>query len=276
MTDAGQVTAQDAEVMRYSEDGRELQRAAVAFAQERSPNAISFLLQCLLNEGFLGRLDTPESYQQTFNMLRLARVVRNLMDNRIPEVDRLLLSLTGSPLYRSNALRIQLLIRALAVIQPSPDVAIAYWRMYAEPGGVLVYDVVEALCDNRSDPAIALLEQVFANPAHDRFEKQSWMREIILPIRDDPRIVLMCEKLVRQVLEAQLKVDLLEVMFDYQPDDWYIECEPPVPQSRTDLQDAVRVSLTNAGNFGLQMPEVPAPLREKIQSVLDDFREETT
>jgi len=160
-------------------------------------------------------------------------------------------------------------------IQPAPDAAIAYWRMYAEPGGVLVYDVVEALCDNRSEPAIALLEQIFANRGHDRYEMQSWMREIILPIRDDLRLVLMCEKLICQVLDGPLKIDLLEVMFDYQPDSWYIECEPPVPPTRIALDAAVRASLTNTGRFGLEMPELPSALSERIRSVLESFGDDT-
>jgi hypothetical protein len=198
------------------------------------------------------------------------------MQNRIPMVDKLLVSLTRAPAYQSNALRIQLEIHALAAMTPSPQEALVYCDRYSQPGGVLTYHVIDALCTNKSPPAIVLLEQKFNNSEHDVYEKQSWMREIILPLRHDVPLVLASERLITQSLPEENKVDFIEALFDYKPDDWYMECAPPLPPDDAAITVTVRDALIRIGEYGMSRLTLADELRQKIQAKIDSLRDSTT
>lgn len=224
-------TPQDLETLDRSRDARAVKRAAVAFAASPAAEDHVTLSQRLVTKDFLERLDSPKSYEGTVGRLRLGRVMKTLMDNgRVaPSAHQTLVLLLGAPAFQSHVLRMQLSVRSLAVVRPSPPAAIQYWDRLSGPASPIAYDVIEALCVNQSVPAMQLLEAKIASPAHDRFEKQSWMREVILPRRNDEPLLACCGRLVTRTMPPDLRADLVEALFHYKPANWYIECEPPRP-----------------------------------------------
>lgn len=68
-----------------------------------------------------------------------------------------------------------------------------------------------------------LLEKKFADPAHAAEAKLDWMHRSILPHRNDLELLRACERLLTGPLPENLKLALVETLFDYKPDDWYPE-----------------------------------------------------
>lgn len=249
---------ENVEILKGSEDSRELKRTAVLFAASSAAEDHEMLGSFLSSADFLNRLDAAEAYQGTYVNLRLARVMKNLMDNRLTSVDKVLLQLISSSQFQSHVLRMQLEIRALSVIRPSPEEAIQYWDRLSTPESPLAYDVIAALCMNQSEPAMALLEKKFADSLHDIHEKKSWARELILPIRNDLPLLKASHHLVTEILPADLGPVLVEALFDYQPDEWYIECRPPEPPSRLLATNDARKIMKKIGEYSLEnLPLTP-------------------
>ncbi|MHB1011544.1 MAG: hypothetical protein ACYC37_01340, partial [Desulfobacteria bacterium] len=207
-------------VLATSRDRRELKNAAVLLASSDAPADLEVLGRFLASGEFLGRLDGPEEYQGSTSSLRLSRVMETLEENRTPSADAVLLGLIGAPSFQGHVLRMILLVRALAVVRPSPPEAVRYWVGKSAPGSPLAQDVVEALCVNQSEPALELLERIFADPGPASTLKVFWMRKLILPRRNDLPLLISCERMVTGSLPADLRPALVEALFDYQPSKW--------------------------------------------------------
>jgi hypothetical protein len=223
----------------------------------------------LTSAEFLGRLDTAADYQTTIARLRLARVMQALMDNRIPASDQLLLKLTKSDVFLAEVLRMQLLVRALAPIKPSPPQAITYWDSVSQPGSPLASDVVEALCINQSPPSMTLLEQKFTNPAEAADTKIAWTQQVILPRRNDEPLLACCERLLKAGQPAGAQVELVESLFDYQPKKWYRDCEPPQPPSRPLATPPAKEIMRRLADHALTNMTLPPELQAKVKVVLE-------
>jgi hypothetical protein len=256
-------------MLRDSEDGREIKKVAVAIASGDSEEDHRALGTWLGREEFLHRLDGLEDYHGTESRLRLARVIKILIDNRRPSTDAILLSLIDASEYQSHLLRMQLLIRALAEIRPAPTAAVAYWDRLSEPESPLAQSVVAAICINQTPPALELLEQKFRDPQHEDHLKLVWIRNEMLPVRDDVPILTTSERLAAQLLSEALRVGLVEMLFDYQPDEWYRACEPPKPPERALASQEAQDILTRIGNHALVQLPLGDHLESKVRAGLE-------
>jgi len=239
-------------ILSDSRDRRELKNAALLLAASRSPEDHRVLGKFLRTAGFLGRLDSPQEYAGTYRDLRLGRVVQTLADNRCPSADEVLLSLVDSGDFQGHILRIQLLLRALGAVRPSPPQVIAYWDRLSDPESPIVGDVIEALCINQSPPALDLLERKFADPAQDRDARILWMREFLLVRRNDEPLLLSCERMATKSLPADLRPSLVEVLFDYRREEWFRSEMSPKPPPRAEASPAARSVLERIGRYALE------------------------
>jgi hypothetical protein len=258
-------------VLEQSRDGREIKNAAIALAGSRSPQDHAVLQKYLSSEDFLRRLDSPEDYQGVYTDLRLGRVIDTLVENRIPSSDRLLVDLIRSRDFQAHVLRIQILLRALAAVRPAPPPVIAYWDRLSNPESPIQQDVIEALCANQSPAALDLLERKFADPAQKAERKIRWMRLFILVRRNDAPLLAGCERMITKSLPAELRPPLVEVLFDYRPQEWFMLETPPEPPPRSAASAESRRILVRIAKYALAhlklSPHSLSVLRETLRSL---------
>ncbi len=240
------------EILRSSRDPRELKKAAELLASSDAPRDHEVLGRYLSSAGFLGRLDTADDYRKTYAALRLTPVMETLAENRRPSADRLLLGLIASPDYQSERLRRLLLVRALSSVRPSPPEAVKYWEEKSRPGSPLASYVVESLCANQSEPALDLLARIFADPGHDADTKVFWMHDQIMPRRYDLPLLSWSERMLSGPMPKELKPALVESLFDYRPDSWFREDDPPKPPPRAGASEGSRKALERIGRYALK------------------------
>ena len=261
-------------VLATSRDRRELKNAALLLASSDSPGDLEVLGRYLASGEFLARLDGPEEYQGSTASLRLSRVMETLTENRTPSADAVLLGLIGAPEYQGHVLRMILLVNALAVVRPSPPEAVRYWDGKSAPGSPLAQDVVSALCVNRSEPALALLERIFADPGHAAGQKVFWMRSLILPRRNDVPLLSSCERMVTRSLPEDLRPALVEALFDYQPSKWYRGCEPPKPPPRAAASEPAKSIIRKIGEDALRTLSLTEGQKRSVRAGLIELGRE--
>jgi hypothetical protein len=155
-----------------------------------------------------------------------------LMDNEAPAARQTLLGLTTGQGFLSYDALVVLLIRALAVDRPASARTITYWQKYLHHESVYAGNVVDAIFENHSRPALELFERVMNDPAHEDEYKYVWLRDMLLRRRNDPDVLACCERIIiGGTVDAAWHEPILEAVFDYDPS-WYICCQHPRPPLR--------------------------------------------
>ena len=217
----------------------------------------------LVDAAFLARLDTATDYQQSYHQLRLSQVLQRLSANPRPEARAVLVRLTTNPTFGGHVLRLQLLIRALAHVRPAEPSFVDFWTRASVPNHPLAYDVVDALAFNQSEPALALLVSLLTDVGHTEDMRRAWLRQLILPRRNDAPLLLACEQVLARNPSPAIQVALAESLFDYRPE-WYVgdlPPTPPVPGSMTPPARRIRARLAEAC---LKIKGLDAPARAAI------------
>jgi hypothetical protein len=267
-----ELTASDQTILRASTDAAELMCTAIAFAASPSAEAHATLGRELVSADFLARLDADDAYAGVYADLRLNAVLSAMMVNRRASVDAALLGLLASDVFQSQVLRMQLTIRALAVIRPAPAPAVEYWARLLNPQSPLAYDVVEALTVNQTPPALTLLEERLVDPAFDSHQKLGWLRQIVLPRRNDEPLLGLCERVVMRSGMDDVRVGVVEALFDYRPEEWYIDSTAPQPPARADASPAARATLRRIGDYAIGRLSLSRPLRASVSAALAELR----
>src|SRR5947208_10335472 len=135
-----------------SQDPKELVDTASEFAVSDQPADQAVVLRHLNSRPWLLKLNTADEYATSpVKRLRVARVLRMLMDSPHAASKPTLVSLTQAKDYRSFEQLEDLLVRALAAVRPSPPEAIAYWDYHSQPTSENLHLVMEAIFANGSD-----------------------------------------------------------------------------------------------------------------------------
>lgn len=269
--DAAALSEADRASMDLPQPPDKLRDIAVALADGSSPADHDLLKRHLVAGGFLNRLDSPKDYQGTYPALRLSQVVKALSKNPNRSARRVLLCLIDSPDFQKEVLRVQLLIHALAPIKLPPTAVANYWDKHSQSGSSLSYDVVEALCINQSDAALGLLERKFADPRQDPDHKIAWMRQLILPRRNDDPLLLCCERLLTNSLPEKLRPALIEAVFEYKPE-WYRDEDPPQPPALAAASPQAARILSRLALDALKQPWLDSEQRDAVTNALRALR----
>ena len=255
----------DPKILANSKDSRLLSDALDELAQGQAPADQAALADFLSRQEALARLDGPP-HPGPSSQLRIARVLRLMMDNSAAHSS--LVSLTQSPEFNADVAREELLVQALAEVRPAPPQAVTYWDRRCHPDSTLQHYVAQALCDNGSPPAVALLEKKLADPALDPDDKILWMRKHILVHRQDVPLLQVCQSMLQKSLPDDLKPNLVEALFDYRPGEWYRTCAFPEPPSRLALTREARDLLLTIGQFALDKLQLSPDLRVKVEATM--------
>ena len=270
-SETNMTAARAADMLRSSRDGRDLKNAAIFLAKGRVPEDHKVLGRYLGKKEFLGRLDPPEAYDGRFQDLRLGRVVQTLADNRCASADEVLVGLIASRDFQGDVLRKQILLRALSSVRPSPPAVVAYWDRLSGPESAIAGDVIEALVENQSDPALELLERKFADPSHDRDNRILWMREFLLIRRNDLPLLLSCERMVTKSLPVDLRPALVEALFDYRPQEWFRVDDPPKPPPRGTASAESKKVLARVGRYALEKVRLTPAQSKAVKAALNEL-----
>lgn len=214
-------------------DSKKLITTACEFAASDQPADQSTIARFLDSRGFLLRVNTEDEY---FHLrpksLRVAKVVKVLMDSPHPAAKRTLVGLTRAKEFQSFELLQDLLVRALAAVRPSPPDAISYWDTHSQPDACNLHLVIEAIFANGSDPALGLFERIIANPQQEIECKTIWFRDPMLRHRNDTPVLNSCERMVvKGLAPEEVRPLIVEALCGYDRD-WYLGCKKPRPPLR--------------------------------------------
>jgi hypothetical protein len=224
---------------------------------------------------FLDKLDPKEAYQ-VFEprQLRAAGIVRTLMDNESPAARPTLVGLTTSAGFLSYDALVVLLIRALAVDRPASPPTIAYWKKYLDPESPYASNVVDAIFENHTRPALDVFERLMNDSAYEDDYKYAWLHNPMLRRRNEPEVLACCERMViGATVQPGWHEPILETLFDYQPG-WYRSCLHPKPPLRILAPDESKAILERLARHALierKMEFVNAGLGPKIRLAMKEI-----
>jgi hypothetical protein len=227
------------------------------------------------SSGFLLRVNSAQEYATSRpRHLRVAKVIRVLRDSPHRAAQDSLIRLTeGGDFAGMNWLCQELLVRALVTIRPSPPPAIRFWHEQSLPTSVNRHITIDMLCQNGSDPALALLEQKLLDPLQEREYKVAWIRDNMLRHRNDEPLLRASERMITQTLPADLRLVLLEALCAYDRS-WYPGCAPPKPPPRVAASAAARQVLRRICRHALEHLEPPVALEASVRATLLEIGDE--
>jgi hypothetical protein len=257
--------AADPAILTTSRNPRLLLDTALECASGTRAAEHDALLNALGSADFLARLDSKEEYLAPPRQLRLARIMDALARN--PAGHRVLVSLTAQRAFTNFEPRQELLIRALAAVRPAPEAAIRFWNSHAGPEAPYLTVTIDALADNGSEPALALLSTKLTDARIDREDRIAWMRDAVLRHRDGAGMLNMCERILTGSLAADLRPFLVEALFDYR-ESWYLSDKPPAPPDLRSAAPESRAKLRQIGAIALKQVRLTAQQRAAVVKAL--------
>ncbi len=192
----------------------------------------------LSNRVFLHSLDSEEAYSGPVVRLHVAGILQILSENDCDSARGLLLKLTHSQVFLEHRARVELLIRSLIPIRPSPKEVIEFWDKHFLPEDGYSSITASALLENGSEPAISLFEIKIKDSRFPKTEREFWLTGLVLQYRNDINLLQACDRLMDSDLEDDYQSLLLEVLFDYRPNKWYgagYRYKPP-PREEAEIQ----------------------------------------
>lgn len=245
----------------------DLMNAAANTALSKQESDHQSLRFHLVKPFFLARLDSEAEYAGPPRQLRLAKVIKALMDNRCDAADKTLATLASDAHFVSIEPRQNLMIEALVPVRPSPMAAVEFWKVHCTPKAPYKHVTMSALADNYSEPALALFEQMITEPGHDAEDKVAWMRDGILRNRYQPTILAMSERMLTKSLSPALREDLVAALFDYR-ETWYVSCDPPTPPERALASKEAKVALKRIADYVLASVPLTAQTKAAVEADL--------
>lgn len=261
-------------ILHRSTDPDEIRTAAQTLAASSNAEDHQALKHFLTDTTFLDRLDSPRDYQlRPAHRLRLGRVLDVLSRNPAASAKGVLVELTTKPPYNDDETpsRGDILISACATIRPAPPAVVAYWDRHAKPDDAYSPITIEAILENGSPPALALLEKKMADPGHDEESKTSWMRSSLLPRRNDLAVLRSCRRMLAGGLPEPLRAALVEVLFDYKPTEWYPPSSPVKRPARQLMADDAKTELRAIGEMVLEKVKLSEEQKLAVKAVLKEL-----
>jgi hypothetical protein len=250
-----------------SRDVNLLYNAALTAAASTDAAEHQALRKQLNTPAFIDLLDTPEDYEAPPKTLRIAGVIKELMNNRSPVSDATLNSLAINEFFVSIIPRQNLMILAMVPVRPASREAVTLWRNHSSPQAAFRHVAMNAMADNGTAPAMVRFEEVFADPAHDQDEKTQWLRDALLRNRDKPEVLLAAERMVTKSLPQPLRPTLVSALFDYRPE-WYLSCDPPKAPSLAATTRPAKDTLRRIGEYALEHVQLDARTNAAVKATL--------
>lgn len=252
-----------------------------AFYSAASPKHWVLLSDLLNNEGFLNRLDSPSVLPTSYRNLRLAGVLRLMISNGDDNAKLLIAQLANSEVFNQSVIRRQLLISSFGELRPMPDMAIQYLNQLCTNESSLRNDVIESLLKNQGPASMDLLIEKLLDETIDRSYKQAWLRQLVLPKRNETELLVALDKVIGMKgispeQFSELAKDIVEVLFDYQPQLWYgVDGESVYKTPSTDAYtNEAKGVIIKIANQALAMKDIPNSFKILIRRHLAELMQE--
>ena len=242
---------------------------ALALAGSPSAEDHAELLARLESPAFLAQLDDETAYRGRPERLRLRRVLDALARNPAGSAQNVLVALTGSRAFLEEDARIDLLIKASATIVPPPDKVVRFWDAHWRPDDGFSNLTAAAVVQNGHEAAISLLEKKMANPQFEPDEKIHWMHGPMLSHRLDLPLLEGCKRMLETGLPDDLNGKLVETLFDYRPQEWYLPSVPYTPPALETAEKAALVELRGIARMALEKFRLDERLTAQVKKVLE-------
>lgn len=275
LASAQRVKMDTKEATQYSDDNpKVLYTEACQLAHSRQEGDLQVLKARLTDKAFLAKLDSSKDYEgQPPRRLRVAGVLQILSENPSPGASKVLLALTTSSAFLEHRARVDLLIEALVQIRPAPQQAVAFWDRHFQPEDGYSGVTVWALLDNGSAPAIALFEKKLLDTRFPETERRYWLTACVLQHRNDLPLLEGCDRLLASRLEEPYRLLLVDVLFNYKPDEWYgaRHWYKPPPRAKASIEALRQIDIL--GRKVLQNQPLSSLQRRQVQLVLREVEE---
>jgi hypothetical protein len=200
-------------------------------------------------------LDQVDAKQERMRLpaakLRLSGVFQALMENPSAPAKQTLVALTQATSFKDCPACEELLIKALATVRPPSPEVIRYWDVHSTPDAIHTYFVIDALCQNGSAAAIALLEKKLLDPQHDHDMKVTWLRTSVLRHRYDVPLLQAAWRMLSATLPKSLRATLVEALFDYRREWFPPDANASAPPDAATASPAAIKLLQQIGKFAL-------------------------
>jgi len=253
------------------EEGKALYSQTCQLARSEREVDLQVLRDRLTDGAFLAKLDSAEAYEGRAIRLRVAGVLQVLSENQSPPARAILLSLTTAPVFLGHPARVELLIQALVQIRPAPQQAVTFWDRHYQPEDGYTGVTVWALLDNGTEPAVALFERKVVDARFPETERRYWLTGPVLQHRNDLPLLVVCGRLLGSGLEEPYRLLLVDVLFDYQPEEWYGAGHWYRPPARAKASREALEQLRVVGRRALEGQPLSGLQKEKVALVLKEI-----
>lgn len=225
----------------------------------------------LTDEDYLQRLNTAQEYiMLSPEYLQLNFILEALSENPDRLGPETIDFLAGRPLYQEPGPRQTALLMTSGKITTAPTNIQQLWKDQLVPEADELNLTVEMLIANGSPEAIGIFENALLTHNYDQDYVIAWLQEHVLTHRHDLHLLESCKRLLElENWPGELKTVLVEVLFDYRPQDWYLmENEPPKPPDRDTLSPASRQKLIEIADLALNRYHLDKDRHSKIKAEL--------
>jgi len=256
--------------LRESTDPDELLFEAEELARSADPQAHQALALLLEDEGFLGRLDPADQEIEGVQSLRIYRLLHRLTANPEQSAHRTVAALTKSRPFVAQPMRVDALLYASADLRVVGPEVVRFWDAYSQPDDSFGAVTMLSILDNGDPGGLALLKQKLAAPLHSDDEKRGWVYHGILPHRNEPVVLAMSEELLAGDAAPAIKRALVDALFDYQPDSWYVPGQYATPPATSELSPEARRRLRKIGAYVLDHVSLTPQQQAAVRATLDE------
>jgi len=121
---------------------------------------------------------------------------------------------------------------------------------------------------------LELFETKVRTPAHEIDDKLYWLRDNVMPKRNNLAIVQSADRLVRdRGLQQDLRLELVDVLYDYKAD-WFTPAVNFKPPELGTYPQSVRDTLAALASYALQTLPLNEERKNVLETALNDFDQE--
>ena len=265
--------AEPAELSSQARTPDEVLPKLLKLAASTTPPEQKQLLEFLSSKDSLYQLDPREDHiRMPVLKLRLAQVYQAIKANNSAAMRDTLTTLARSGKPENCDACDTLLINALAMVRPATPEVVKFWETHSSPDSIQLKFTIDALCENGSAPAVALLEKRLLNAQIEPEQKIAWMHEAILQHRRNASLLAGLDRILTTTLPKALRPPLVESLFDYRPNEWFRnDRNPPAPDTQPLTPEAKRL-LQKIGATALKKVALNANQRRAVTKSLAELK----
>lgn len=251
----------------------EVLQKLLKLAASTTPAEQKQLLEFLSSKDSLYQLDPREDHiKLPVHKLRLAQVYQAIKANNSAAMRDTLTTLARSGKPENCDACDTLLINALAMVRPASSEVIKFWETHSSPDSIQLKFTIDALCENGSAPAVALLEKRLLDAQIEPEQKIAWMHDAILRHRHNASLLVGLDRILTTTLPKALRAPLVESLFDYRPNEWFRnDRNPPAPDTQPLTPEAKKL-LQKIGATALKKVTLNANQRRAVTKSLAELK----